>query len=163
MMGRTHSIALRIVGRNFWAMDTVGERRFFTDHNDESRVDVGSLRFSPTHDTSAGYHVELPAGRFIAAYRLQCYFARPNASWQRGTNKSVNGLVRRYFPKGTNFSNITDEQVAKVELIFSHLSHLGLGLAHLFANTLTDKGLFPSAFRPLLSLPEPPQRPRNGC
>ena len=47
------------------------------------------------------------------AIGMQCYFARPYALWQRGTNESINGLVRRYFPKGTDFSKITDEQVAK--------------------------------------------------
>ena len=45
----------------------------------------------------------------------QCYFADPYASWQRGANEQVNGMVRRYFPKGTDFSKITDEQVAWVE------------------------------------------------
>lgn len=45
----------------------------------------------------------------------KCFFARPYASWQRGTIENVNGLVRRYFPKGTDFSKITDEQVAWVE------------------------------------------------
>ncbi len=45
----------------------------------------------------------------------RCFFARPYAAWQRGTIESVNGLVRRYFPKGTDFGTITDEQVAWVE------------------------------------------------
>jgi IS30 family transposase len=54
------------------------------------------------------------------AIGIQCYFAHPYASWQRGTNESVNGLVRRYFPKGTNFSKITDEQVAKVESLINN-------------------------------------------
>jgi IS30 family transposase len=49
------------------------------------------------------------------AIGTRCYFARPYASWQRGANEQVNGLVRRYFPKGTDFSKITDEQVAWVE------------------------------------------------
>jgi IS30 family transposase len=49
------------------------------------------------------------------AIGTQCYFARPYASWQRGSNEQVNGMVRRYFPKGTDFSKITDEQVAWVE------------------------------------------------
>ena len=49
------------------------------------------------------------------AIGIQCYFADPYASWQRGSNEQVNGMVRRYFPKGTDFSKITDEQVAWVE------------------------------------------------
>ena len=49
------------------------------------------------------------------AIGIRCYFADPYASWQRGANEQVNGMVRRYFPKGTDFSKITDEQVAWVE------------------------------------------------
>ena len=61
------------------------------------------------------------------AIGMQCYFARPYASWQRGTNESVNGLVRRYFPKGTDFSKITDEQVAKVESLINNRPRKCLG------------------------------------
>lgn len=61
------------------------------------------------------------------AIGIQCYFARPYASWQRGTNESVNGLVRRYFPKGTDFSKITDEQVAKVESLINNRPRKCLG------------------------------------
>jgi len=46
---------------------------------------------------------------------IQCYFADPYASWQPGANEQVNWMVRRYFPKGTDFSKITDEQAAWVE------------------------------------------------
>ncbi len=46
---------------------------------------------------------------------IKCYFAHPYASWERGTNENANGLVRWYFPKGTDFANITDDQVALVE------------------------------------------------
>jgi len=49
------------------------------------------------------------------ALGIQCYFADPYSSWQRGSNEQVNGMIRRYFPKGTDFSKITDEQVAWVE------------------------------------------------
>lgn len=54
-------------------------------------------------------------GDITDAIGTRCYFARPYASWQRGTNENINGLVRWYFPKGTDFSKITDEQVSKVE------------------------------------------------
>ena len=45
----------------------------------------------------------------------KCYFARPYASWQRGTNEQTNGMVRWLLPKGTDFRNITDEEIAAVE------------------------------------------------
>ena len=39
------------------------------------------------------------------------FFAHPYSSWERGTNENTNGLIRQYFPKGSDFSSITDEQV----------------------------------------------------
>jgi len=54
-------------------------------------------------------------------------FARPYASWQRGSNEQVNGLVRRYFPKGTDFSKITDEQVEKVRSLINNRPRKCLG------------------------------------
>lgn len=43
------------------------------------------------------------------------YFAHPYSSWERGTNENTNGLVRRYFPKGTDFSQVSEEEIAAVE------------------------------------------------
>lgn len=43
--------------------------------------------------------------------RVKCYFANPYHSWERGTNENTNGLLRRYFPKRTNFINLTKDQV----------------------------------------------------
>lgn len=40
-----------------------------------------------------------------------CVFAHPYASWERGINENTNGLIRQYFLKGTDFSEVTDEQV----------------------------------------------------
>jgi IS30 family transposase len=61
------------------------------------------------------------------AIGTRCYFARPYASWQRGSNEQVNGLVRRYFPKGTNFAKVTDEQVARVESLINNRPRKCLG------------------------------------
>jgi len=61
------------------------------------------------------------------AIGTRCYFARPYASWQRGSNEQVNGLIRRYFPKGTDFGKVTDEQVARVESIINNRPRKCLG------------------------------------
>ncbi len=46
---------------------------------------------------------------------LPAYFADPYASWQRGGNENCNLWIRYYFPKGTDFGNITDEELKDVE------------------------------------------------
>ncbi len=46
---------------------------------------------------------------------IQAYFADSYSSWQRGGNENCNLWIRYYFPKGTDFSTITDEEVKDVE------------------------------------------------
>jgi IS30 family transposase len=50
-----------------------------------------------------------------AAIGILCYFCDPYSSWQRGSNENRNGMVRRYFPKGTDFSRITNAEIRRVE------------------------------------------------
>ena len=45
---------------------------------------------------------------------LSVYFADPYAAWQRGTNENTNGLLRYYFPKGTDFRKISEKDIALV-------------------------------------------------
>ena len=42
------------------------------------------------------------------------YFAHSYAPWQRGINENTNGLIRQYFPKGTDFSQVSDEEIQYV-------------------------------------------------
>lgn len=44
---------------------------------------------------------------------MKVYFADPYAAWQRGTNENTNGLLRFYFPKGTDFLAITEEDLKR--------------------------------------------------
>ena len=46
---------------------------------------------------------------------IDYYFAHPYHSWERGSNENLNGLVRQYFPKGSDFSSISDEDVIRVQ------------------------------------------------
>ena len=49
-------------------------------------------------------------------YRTKTYFCHPYSSYERGSNENVNRLIRRWHPKGTNFDDITDEQVQALEM-----------------------------------------------
>ena len=40
-----------------------------------------------------------------------CYFADPYSSYQRGTNENTNGLLRQFFPKGTDFNEISEKEI----------------------------------------------------
>jgi transposase, IS30 family len=45
---------------------------------------------------------------------MRTYFADPYCSWQRGSNESTNELIRRYFPKGTDFRLVSQGAVNEV-------------------------------------------------
>ncbi len=62
-----------------------------------------------------------------AAIGIKCFFAHPYASWERGTNENVNGLVRWYLPKGTDFRKISDEQIARIEYLINNRPRKCLG------------------------------------
>ena len=71
-----------------------------------------SLRRSMTFDNGKEFaeHQRLTRG-----LGLEIYFADPYASWQRGANENTNGLLRQFFPKGTDFTQISHRRVARVE------------------------------------------------
>ncbi len=52
---------------------------------------------------------------FSQQTQMDVYFAHPYSSWERGTNENTNGLIRRYFPKGTDFSKVTETELKQVE------------------------------------------------
>lgn len=57
------------------------------------------------------------------------YFAHPYHSWERGLNENTNGLIRQYFPKGTDLSKVSLSKVKKVEALLNSRPRKCLGYA----------------------------------
>ena len=53
---------------------------------------------------------------FSLATDVQVYFCDPSSPWQRGSNENTNGLLRQYFPKGTDLSSISQAHLNKIAL-----------------------------------------------
>jgi IS30 family transposase len=74
------------------------------------------LRRSMTFDNGKEFaeHRKLTRG-----LQIEVYFADPYASWQRGTNENTNGLLRQFFPKGTDFTQVSHHRVAGVQQLLN--------------------------------------------
>lgn len=68
-------------------------------------------RISVTLDNGRENHLHTELKKDLG---IDTYFADPYSSWQRGTNEYHNGLLRRYFPKKTNLTEVTQEELNEV-------------------------------------------------
>jgi len=58
---------------------------------------------------------------------IQCYFAHAYHSWERGSNENLNGLIRRFLPKGTDFRTVSEEQIKHIEYLINSRPRKRLG------------------------------------
>jgi IS30 family transposase len=60
-------------------------------------------------------------------HNITIYFADPHSPWQRGSNENINGLLRFFFPKGTNFLEVTEAEFQKVISLINNRPRKCLG------------------------------------
>jgi len=65
--------------------------------------------------------------RFTIESGVKVFFADPHSPWQRGTNENTNGLLRQYFPKGTDLSRWSDHEIQAVALTLNNRPRKTLG------------------------------------
>ena len=58
---------------------------------------------------------------------VDVYFVYPYHSWERGLSESTNGLIRQYFPKKTDFREISDKEVLHVQRLLNNRPRKTLG------------------------------------
>jgi transposase, IS30 family len=85
-----------------------------------------------THDN--GFEIQKHE-QITGELRITVYCAHPYSSWERGTNENTNGLIRDFFPKGTDFSRVPPEELASVVELLNNRPRQSL-------NFLTPKEVF---------------------
>lgn len=70
------------------------------------------LRVTMTHDNG----LEMADHKMLTKkIKVLVFFAHPYSSWERGTNENTNGLIRQYFPKDTDFNNVSTYAIKKAQ------------------------------------------------
>lgn len=82
------------------------------------------LRRSLTWDQGKEMHAHK---RFTLATDVQVFFCDPRSPWQRGSNENTNGLLRQYFPRGTDFSRIPQSYLDAIALRLNQRPRKTLG------------------------------------
>jgi IS30 family transposase len=81
---------------------------FVKEFNNTDKLFTKTLTYDNGTEMSNHKHFTKKTG-------MPVYFAHPYSSWERGTNENTNGLIRRFFPKGTDFNKVSEQKLKIVQ------------------------------------------------
>ncbi len=129
VIGKNHKGALltindRVTGLSWIRLLSGKEAAPLTEAAIKALIPINNLIHTITADNGKefSFHEEI-----AEKLNILIYFAKPYHSWERGANENTNGLIRQYFPKGTDFGDITEEQVMHVQNILNSRPRKRLG------------------------------------
>jgi len=130
IVGRRHRSALLTMVERKSGFTRLGK---LSDRTSGTTIDVAQHRLQGLPE-SLRRSVTFDNGKEFSEHRMLTeqlgmvvYFAQPYRSWQRGTNENTNGLLRQFFPKGTDFMCIGHREVARVEQLLNERPRRRLG------------------------------------
>ena len=89
---------------------------------------LSSVPSNQRHSTTFDNGSEFARGHLVEkTHGTRIYFAEPGCPHQRGTNENTNGLLRQYFPKGTDFQTVTWAELQRVEALMNNRPRRCLG------------------------------------
>lgn len=117
VIGQNHKGALltindRVTGLVWIRLLTSKEANPLTNKAIEALMPFKDLLHTATADNGKEFAFHQ---KIAEALKISVYFAKPYHSWERGANENTNGLIRQYFPKGSSFEMITDQEVQEVQ------------------------------------------------
>ena len=148
--GKFHAAALNIPYFSHWLTDTKGRilevplRKGKAEDTALAAIRVLRAHKARVHtitmDNGKEFYQHTKIAKALAA---KTYFCRPYHSWEKGLNENTNGLIRQYFPKQTDFCNISDREIRRIQDELNHRPRKTLGYE-------TPSVLFLNLFKPLI-------------
>lgn len=124
-------------------------RRLADDHTSRTCTDalvemIGALpeRLRQTLTWDRGVEMARHT-EFTVATGCRVFFCDPHAPWQRGSNENINRSIREYFPKGTDFATVTDQEIEDMEYELNTRARMvldGLTPVEVFTRLVGDHG-----------------------
>jgi len=121
-------IATQVERKTRYLVAALVSTRKAADYNEATRRAFAAQPGLPRRTLTVDNGMEFAEHKTLEqALGVAIYFARPYHAWERGTNENTNGLLRQFFPKGTDLGTATDAELQRVVKLLNNRPRKCLG------------------------------------